>query len=127
MNRRGHTLVGLLAAMAIIAILSVGLFYGSGMLSGGQAKSARKDGKGKTIPGLAKLQAEDTVCRTNLGQLRAGIQIAQTNSGDDVPPQTLEETRLGAQFYSCPLGKEPYTYDPTTGQVSCPHPGHEKY
>lgn len=125
MNRRGDTLVGLLAAMAIIAVLSVGAFYGSGMLNGGN-KSARKDGKGKTIPGLAKLKAEDTVCQSNLGQLRAGIQIAMTNA-EDTPPQTLEETRLGAQFYSCPLGKERYTYDPTTGQVSCPHPGHEKY
>jgi hypothetical protein len=127
MNRRGHTLIGLMAAMAIIAILSVGLFYGSGMLKGGPAKSPRKDGKGTTIPGLAKLQAQDTVCRNNLSQLRSGLQIAQTSSGDDTYPQTLEETRLGSSFYQCPVGKERYTYDPTTGQVTCPHPGHEKY
>jgi type II secretory pathway pseudopilin PulG len=126
MNRRGNTLVGLMAAMAIIAVLSVGAFYGSGMFKGG-AQSPRKDGKGKTIPGLAKLQAQDTVCRSNLGQVRSAIQLAMTASGEDTPPQTIEETRIGSSFYECPIGKERYVYDPATGQVGCPHPGHEKY
>lgn len=126
MNRRGNTLVGLMAAMAIIAILSVGAFYGSGMLTG-KTGSARKDGRGKTIPGLAKLKAQDTVCQSNLGQLRSGIELATNASGEDTPPQTLEETRIGSSFYECPLGKERYVYDPATGKVGCPHPGHEKY
>ncbi|MGV3615094.1 MAG: type II secretion system protein [Fimbriimonas sp.] len=127
MNRRGNSLVGMMATIAIIGVLAVGMFYGSGMLKGGPAKSGRKDGLGKTVPGMAKLSAKDTVCRNNLSQVRSAIQIAQTASGDDVPPQTLEETRIGSSFYECPIGKERYAYDPATGQVGCPHPGHEKY
>ena len=127
MSRRGNTLVGMLVVIAIIGVLTVGTFYGSGMLKGGPKSSPRKDGKGTTIPGLVKLEAQDTLCRNNLNQLRSGIQLAQTASGEDTPPQRLEETRIGASFYSCPVGKERYNYDPTTGQVACPHPGHEKY
>lgn len=123
--RKGQTLVGLLAVIAIMAILGATLFYGSGVLRG-ETRSARPDGKGKTVPGLVKLKAEDEVCRSNLNSLRQSIGIAMS-SNEDQPPASLEETRLGTSFYSCPLGKEPYNYDPQTGQVSCPHPGHEKY
>ena len=28
---------------------------------------------------------------------------------------------------TCPVGEEPYDYDPTTGQIHCVHPGHERY
>jgi len=43
-------------------------------------------------------------------------------------PKTLAEVRgLGNDMKQCPIGKEPYEYDPATGKVHCPHPGHEKY
>lgn len=127
MNSRGNTLVGMLVTMAIIAVLAVGMFYGSGMLKQGGPTSPRKDGKGTTVPGLVKLEAKDTVCRSNLGQLRMAIEIAHTNSGEESFPTTIEETRLGSDFYKCPVGGEGYQYDPATGLVTCPHPGHEKY
>jgi hypothetical protein len=125
MNQRGNTLVGMLVVMAIIAILAVGMFFGSGMLKGG-TKSPRADGKGKTVPGLVRLEAKDTVCRSNLSNLRSSIEILKINA-EDTPPSALEETRLGSSFYNCPVGGEQYTYDPSTGTVGCPHPGHEKY
>ena len=109
-----------LAVIAIIAILAV-VF-----LKGGGTMTQRKDGIGKTIIGQTRADAKDDVCRSNLKQVREGLQIAQ-DPVEGTWPATLEETRLGKDFYSCPLGHEPYQYDPKTGQVHCVHPGHEKY
>lgn len=120
--KRGQTLVATLIVIVIIAMLSVVLLTGS--LGGGT--SHRKDGLGTTIPGAVKMAAKDDVCRSNLNQVRLGVQVARTNA-DDTPPATIEETKLGSDFYKCPIGKEPYAYDPATGEVRCVHPGHEKY
>jgi len=27
----------------------------------------------------------------------------------------------------CPVGGEPYQYDPSSGRIWCIHPGHEKF
>ena len=94
---------------------------------GGTAKPARADGKGNTVPGLVKLKAEDTVCQSNLGQVRSFIMIARGNADDQPPASLARDPGLPKDFMSCPLGKEPYEYDPATGTVRCPHPGHEKY
>lgn len=119
----GQTLVASLIVIAIIGILAAALYGGTRGVGG---PSPRKDGKGATVLGLSKLKAQDEVCRSNLSQARAGVQIARTNA-DDAPPSRLEEIGIGQQFYKCPLGGEPYTYDATSGEVKCPHPGHEKY
>jgi hypothetical protein len=122
---RGNTLVGMLITIALMALLAVVLFKGSGAF-GAKSGPGRKDGRGTTTMGLAELAAKDTVCRSNLAQVRAALIIAQSNN-DEKFPDTLEETKLGNDFYKCPLGGEKYIYDPTTGKVYCPHPGHEKY
>ena len=103
--------------LVIICIMAVVYFVGSG-------ESKRADKKGSTTVGAAILAAHDTECIEHLRQLRQSLQIAGT-SGDY--PQTLEETNLGEEFYKCPLGGERYEYDPSTGKVKCPHPGHGKY
>lgn len=114
-----------LIVIAIMGILAVALLKPWAV--GGTAKPARADGKGNTVPGLVKLSAEDDVCRSNLGQVRLAIQVAQS-SGEDAAPQSLSELPgLPKSFLSCPLSKEPYAYDPSTGTVRCVHPGHEKY
>jgi hypothetical protein len=122
----GQTLAATLIVLAIIAVLAVVMMKGSGAF--GVTKSPRADGRGTTIPGLVKAKTEDTVCRNYLGQLRASLEIAKMNN-DEQYPATLEETRLGKTYYGCPMGKgkEPYQYNPQTGQVWCTHPGHEKY
>lgn len=122
---RANTLIEILVVMCIISVLA-GAMYGGARVFGMNGKSARKDGKGTTTLGLAKLSADDTVCQSNIAQVRLAIQVAQTN-GDDKPPATITELKLPKEFESCPLGKEPYVYDPATGKVKCPHPGHEKY
>jgi Tfp pilus assembly protein PilE len=121
---RGNTLVGLLVTIALMAVLAVALFKGSGMF--GAEKASRPDGHGTTVLGSAEWAARDTVCRSNLGQVRAALQIAESTN-EEKYPETLQETKLPKEFYKCPVGKEKYLYDPATGKVSCPHPGHEKY
>ncbi len=126
MNRqRGHLLIEIIVVMAIIAVLA-GVLYGTNSVFSKGGAKARKDGKGGSALSLTRLKAEDTVCMSNIKQVRMALQVAATNADDTFPP-TLEETRLGKDFYACPMGHEAYTYDPKTGTVTCPHPGHEKY
>jgi hypothetical protein len=126
MNKRGNTLVGMLVTMAIIAILAGVFMYGSGVFQAGGPKSPRKDGKGVTIPGLVRAKAQDTVCMSNLSTVRQSIMVVQS-SGEDTHPSSLADLHLPAESLKCPIGHEAYTYDPSTGEVHCPHPGHEKY
>lgn len=124
-RQNGQTLVATLIVIAIMAILAVAMLRPWAV--GGTAKPARADGKGSTVPGLVKLKAEDAVCQSNLGQVRSFIQVARA-SAEDQPPQTLAEIPgLPKDFLVCPLGHEPYSYDPAAGTVRCVHPGHEKY
>lgn len=123
----GQTLAASLVVIAIIAVLAVVVLKGSGAFS--NQGSPRADGRGTTVPGLVKAKAEDTVCKSNLAQVRMSLGITHDTGGDETWPQSLEETKLGKQFYSCPMtkGQEPYSYDPQTGTVKCVHPGHGKY
>lgn len=120
-SQRGQTLVASLIVIAIIAILAIVVLKGSF----GEGKSSRPDGKGTTIPGAVMAKAQDTVCKDRLNQIRMSISMTYTT--DETYPSTLQETRLGASFYQCPIGKEAYQYDPSAGKVHCPHPGHENY
>jgi hypothetical protein len=123
---RGNTLVATLITVALILVLVVVLFKGSSVFGMGSPVKARPDGKGTTVLGQIRYDAKDDVCRSNLASLRQAIQIAE-QSNDDHPPATLEDTKIGQDFYSCPVGHEPYKYDPATGQVHCVHPGHGGY
>lgn len=120
MKQRGFTLIATLITVAIICVLMVVMMQGYG-----GPVSNRADGMGKTIPGAAKLTAEDEVCKNNLGQVRQGLAIA--NLGADGHPESIQDAHIGEQFYSCPVGHEPYQYNPKTGEVHCVHPGHESF
>ena len=113
-SRGSFTMIGLLAAMVIMAILVV--MYLSG--PGGQGVPA---GGARTTPGRAKESAQSTLCASNLTQLRTAITIHQ--GMHNAYPRSLEELQTGIEL-TCPVGEEPYEYDAQTGQVRCPHPGH---
>lgn len=128
MKRNGSAMIGTLIAVAIILIMVVVLFRGGcgdalGLPSVG--KSTRADGKGATTVGLVKAKAQDDVCKGNLEQLRQMISVEKTT--DDQAPASLNAIHAPASILKCPIGGEAYVYDPATGAVHCPHPGHEKY
>ena len=125
--RRGSAMVGTLITIAIILVLVVVFMKpscGSALSQGGG--SPRPDGKGVTTLGLVKAEAQDDVCRENLSQIRQMIQIKQADA-DDKPPASLSELNAPESVLQCPIGHEAYVYDPRTGTVKCPHPGHGKY
>lgn len=124
-SQSGQTLVASLIVVVIILILAVVMFKGSSVF-GGKPIPARKDGNGTTVLGQARFAAKDEVCKSNLSQLRQAIQVFETTN-DDHPPDTMQQTKIGSDLYQCPIGHEPYQYDPSTGQVHCVHPGHENY
>lgn len=125
MRNRGNSLIAILVTVAIIILLTIVFTVGSGALTGKQG-SSRPDGNGKTLVGKSLYRARDEVCRSNLNQVRQSISIIMDPT-ENTFPDSIEETKLGDDFYKCPIGKEPYVYDKTTGQVHCVHPGHEKY
>lgn len=121
----GRSLVGVLVSVAIIILLTIVFTVGSGSIMG-KKPEARPDGKGETVIGRSMYAAKDEVCRSNINQVRQSIQI-QTDPVENTYPETIQDTKLGSDFYKCPVGSEPYDYDKTTGKVRCIHPGHEKY
>jgi len=87
---------------------------------------------GGTMPDGKKIRApinlaKDTACRTNLNTVRQGIATLQAGDPEGQPAPGLAELRLGSEVTRCPVGGEEYLYDPQTGQVRCPHPGHDNY
>ena len=114
-NRHAFTLIEILVVMVILVIL---LMFVGHMISG-----KTKDGKGQS----PVQKAQGTVCMSNLNQIRQGIQIQKIGNENEANPQSLAELKFPAEVLSCPDGKTPYQYDPTTGQVLCTYPFHQKY
>lgn len=125
MKRAGNTLAATLVTAAIILILVVVFFKGSGAFGVKQAGTPRADGKGKTVPGLALAKSRDTACMENLSSVRSSIMIHK-DEVENTWPASLSELQLPDSMLKCVFG-DPYVYDPKTGAVYCPHPGHEKY
>jgi hypothetical protein len=119
-TRKGQTLVATLAVIAIICVLAA-IYLGNN--SG--AKSAKPDGRGTTTLGAAKASAEDIVCKNNISQTRQLLQVART-SDEEFKPASVAEIPGAGSVSKCPVGKEPYIFD-ASGEIKCPHVGHEKY
>lgn len=126
-TKNGSSLVGLLASAGIIMVCIVVFMYGSkhGLFGIGIHKSTRKDNLGITVPGAARDAALDTVCKSNLSQIRQSIAFYKESNGQ--PPASLKDLQLPQELLHDPIDHSAYVYDPTTGTVHCTHPGHENY
>jgi prepilin-type N-terminal cleavage/methylation domain-containing protein len=114
-RRRAFSLVEILVVVVIIMILAAIMLP---RYLGGAKDAA---GKKTTSPMNA---AKGVDCANNLSQIRLAIQT-QTLGDEENKPKSLTELKgMPASMFVCPVGKEPYQYDPATGQVRCVHPGH---
>lgn len=80
-----------------------------------------------SVLGKAYQKGVSPACQENLRQLRMMIDMAKQDDADGKYPESLSAISGAAQISSCPIAKEPYTYDPATGKVSCTYPGHEGF
>lgn len=126
------SLIALLLTVVIIVILATYLLRGPAGLQpvtgGDEAGSAGETG-GRLGGALAvRDKAKDIVCRNNLQQLRMALPMAGTDEAGN-RPATLEDLAKNTPglVLNCPVGREPYQYDPAAGRIWCIHPGHEKF
>jgi prepilin-type N-terminal cleavage/methylation domain-containing protein len=114
-NRRAFSLVEILVVVVIIMILAAIMlprYLGGAKNAAGQ----------KTASPMQRAKGVD--CANNLSQIRLAYQ-AQTIGDDENKPRSLAELRgPSPSMLACPVGKEPYQFDPATGAVRCVHPGH---
>lgn len=117
---RGLGLAEIIVVVAILLILAAVLLP---RYVGGKTPEE----KAKTVRAPITL-AKDTVCETNLRIVRQSLEVHRTGDPDGANVWSLAELReLPSEARRCPVGGEEYLYDPQTGQVSCPHPGHVNF
>ena len=117
--KRGFSLVEILVVLAVLAIIVA-------ILAPRYLGSSKGPG-GKPIESPIQ-RGRSAACINNLSQLRGGLQIA-TLEEDAQRPQTLREVGRGfpEEMFSCPVGKQRYSYDPARGRIWCVQPGHETH
>jgi prepilin-type N-terminal cleavage/methylation domain-containing protein len=114
-TKRAFSLVEILVAVVIIGILAAILlprYLGGGKNAAGQ----------KTASPMQRAKGVD--CANNLSQIRLAYQAATIGDEENRPKSLAELKGLSPSMLVCPVGKEPYQFDPATGQVRCVHPGH---
>jgi prepilin-type N-terminal cleavage/methylation domain-containing protein len=113
-NRPGFSLVEILVTLVIIGVLAAVLL--PRYLQGSKTTEERT--------GASPMQQARSVdCANNLSQIRMAYTMA-TAADEENKPRSLADLRLPDSIVNCPVGKVPYQFDPNTGQVRCPYPGH---
>lgn len=127
-NRGSWSLVGLLAAVAVVGLLAFFLFGRSGGPSSVKSDSQLVDqsSKKQTVYGKSMDTAKGVDCAERMRQIRTAIQMYRDTNTDGTNPPTLKDAGLsvGSDYFKCPVSGQPYNYDPSGGTVTCPYPGH---
>ncbi|MHB9037844.1 MAG: type II secretion system protein [Armatimonadota bacterium] len=127
-NRGSWSLIGLLAAAAIVCILAAWMFTGGKLSSVGKDSSLVDQSSTKqTVYGKAMDKAKGEDCRQRLNQVRTAIQNQKAMSTTEGNPKSLSELGLAPGYLNCPVSNQPYIYDPATGTVRCQYAGHANY
>jgi hypothetical protein len=120
-SRSGQaTLIGLLVAVAIIMVAVWFIWLRP---QGGVEKKPRFEGEAQTPLGQAMQKGSSVECIEYLRQLRLMVDMQKQETGS-YPPAL--DPKWGVPL-KCPVSGYDYKYDPTTGKVWDPTPGHEKY
>lgn len=119
----GFSLIGLLIVIVILGLAFLVVLRMNPF--GGGHGPTRADKKDTNMISGSFARGRDAVCITNLQNCRQAVEMQKTTEGK--PPTTFGEIPSIKSIDHCPIGNEPYVYDPGTGAVRCPHPGHEKY
>ena len=122
-RRTGFVLIEILIVILLIALLASGYLALRGKSGPQEGTEPRFPGEAQTLPGRAVQKGHGVECMTNLRQLRQMIQVQTIDSG--TYPQALDPS--WGVVLQCPVSGYAYVYNPATGQVSCPTPGHERY
>jgi len=121
-SRRGLVLIEILVVLIILGLL-VAAYFGLRGRPTRKPQQAQFPGQAQTLPGRAIQKGQSVECMNNLRQLRAAVEMYQVENGT-YPPQL--DPAWGIPL-KCPVSGYPYRYDPQTGRVQCPTPGHERY
>ena len=127
--RRGQaTIVGLLVTVAIIMIVAWWIYLrpsggGASLTPGETPGKPRFEGEAQTVLGQTLQKGEGTADRENLRQLRMQLQMEKQTNGE-WPPAL--DRKWGLPLASS-VSHMPFKYDPATGQVWDPTPGHEGF
>ncbi len=119
----GFALIEILVVIILIGLLAGGYFALRGRGGPEGESEPRFPGEAQTLPGKAIQKGESVECMNNLSQLRQMIQM-ETIDTESYPPALDPNWRVALK---CPVSGYAYVYDPASGQVYCPTPGHEKY
>lgn len=84
-------------------------------------------GQARSIVGKSLNAGKSSECRSQLSQLRQAVQVYRVDNEQN--PASLTELNLNmpAEFYRCPVTKQDYLYDPSTGNIKCANPDHSDY
>ncbi len=125
-DRGNWTLIGLLAAVVIVVVLAAVYYTGGGMTSVKKGSPLLdKASTKKTVIGQSMDTGKSVDCRARLSQIRSGIAMYKSTSANEANPPNLKDavSNVTADYFQCPVSKQPYIYDPATGTVKCPtHP-----
>jgi hypothetical protein len=123
MGTRTHRAFSLVEILIVaVIIIALAAFLMPLYLKGGRGPGGKR--------GESPMQRGHSVeCINNLSQLRQAYQLATAGGDEDGKPQSIAEFARGIPqgMLRCPVGGQPYSFDPASGRLWCVQPGHERH